>query len=338
MTSERPRTGWEQWRRHQRQKRKLFSWSSSLALSLAVLGLVLWGGFPALLNVGEKGEAIAVKLGSPEGEDLPLSVSALPDPAMHAVLAAQRNSALNTVEETRQTPPDPGPAPAPQVVKKTTQKATPATPTSKPETATTPTPPRPDTKPADQTSDKPVITEKVIRGSEKGNSSELVLKPQGEKISQNAYWPVYLFMPLPAHLEASLLAKIQSTNLDSVDERRSRLLQFYKKGADGLVLTSDPGLPDRPEFWAILESAGYDVANAEYKRGKDLKPVIVTFQLGIPASPTDNPPLGQVHLEQSSVNGPVDDAVLYAFQKSTFANGTGQVAQGRYTYDFSSNK
>ena len=333
-------SAWEKWRIRQRKKRGLISWGSSYALALAVLGLLFWGGFAPLVTVGEKGEALSVKLGTPEGEDLPLLVQALPDPAMQAVLSAQRDSVRNTVEETRTADPDPGPTPVPVAPKKTVApKPSSVKPTvAKTEPAKVPAPATPappvDAKPVD----KPVITEKVIRGSEKGNSSELILKPQGDKISQNAYWPVYLFMPLPTHLDTALLTKVQSTKLYSVDERKALLLQFYSKTADGLVLTSEASLPVRPALWEIIEGAGYDVSNAEYKRGKNLNPVIINFKLGIPKSPIENPELSEVHLDQSSGNGPVDDAVLYAFQKSTFANGTGSVAQGRYTYDFTGKK
>jgi hypothetical protein len=329
---------WEQWRIRQRQKRSLISWGFSAGLSLIALGLLLWGGLPILMTVGEKGQTLAVKLGNPEGEDLPLSVSAVPDPSMQAVLEAQRHSVQNTVEETRAVPPDSGPAPLAAAPRKplppqadSTKAAPAAPPAAKPQP--TQTPPV-----AAKPADVPVVTEKVIRGVERGNSSELVLKPQGEKISQNAYWPVYLFMPLPARLDAGLLAKVQATNLYSADERKSRLLQFYKKTPEGLVLSTDPGLPVRPALWEIIEGAGYDVSNADYKQGKDLKPVVISFQLGVPKTSTDNPALSQVQLEQSSGSAPVDAAVLYAFQKSTFANGTGQVAQGRYTYDFTDKK
>lgn len=333
MTQLRLLSTWEKWRIRQRKRRMWISWGTSVGLMGLALAALLWGGLPALLTVGEKGQALAVKLGNPEGEDLPLSVTALPDPAMQAVLSAQRDTARNTVEETRAST-DIGAVPVPLPKKAVSppadsSKSAPSTPVTKPQ---------PPTPPDAKLPEKPVVTEKVIRGSEKGNSSELVLKPQGEKISQNAYWPVYLFMPLPSRLDGGLLAKVKATNLYSADERKALLLEFYTKTADGLVLSSDPGLPVRPALWEILEAAGYDVENADYKRGKDLKPVVITFQLGIPQTAADNPVLSNVHLDQSSGNGDVDDAVLYAFQKSTFANGTGQVAQGRYTYDFTAKK
>jgi len=319
---------WEHWRARRRRRRHLKAWGGSVLFALALVAILAWGGLPKLFNVGEKGEALLVKLGNPDGEDLPLSVSALPDPSLQAVMTAQRDTALTTVEETRTSPPEPAAEPAPAPAKPQTK--TPVAPT-KPTPTPAPTPSQP------APGDKPVVTEKVIRGNEKGNSSELVLKPQGEKISQNAYWPVYLFLPLPSKLEAGLLARVKATDLYSADERRALLLQFYSRAADGLTLTSDPGLPLRPALWSVLEAAGYDVANADYKR-IPLKPVVITFRIGIPKGLTDNPDLLEVKLEQSSGSKSVDEAVVYAFQKSTFANGTGQVAQGRYTYDFSAKR
>jgi hypothetical protein len=326
---------WEHWRARRRFQRRLKAYGSSVLLAVIVLGLGLWGGFARLLDVGEKGAALSVKLGNPEGEDLPLKVSALPDPSMQAVMNAQRATALTTVEETRPATPDTtaGPAPAPKAKPAPANPASPAP--SKPATAAAQTPPVPPAVPAPA---PPVVTEKVIRGVEKGNSSELILQPQGQKISQNAYWPVYLFMPLPAKLDAALLGRVPASNLYSAEERRAQLLQFYSRGGEGLTLAGDPGLPVRPALWSILEDAGYDVANADYKRNNSLKPVVITFSIGVPKSPTDNPEMLEVTLDQSSGVGAVDEAVLYAFKKSTFANGTGQVAQGRYTYDFTTKK
>ncbi|MEI7652641.1 MAG: hypothetical protein WCJ96_11610, partial [Verrucomicrobiota bacterium] len=225
---------WEHWRSRRRLKRHLKAWGSSLLFAAAVAGLLLWGGFPRIFNVGEKGEALTVKLGNPEGEDLPLAVSALPDPAMQAVMTAQRDTALTTVEETRASVSEPEPSAEPAPAAKPVPKMVPLKPlppksaetpepiplpTAPPTPTPTPTPPA-EVKPAD----KPVVTEKVIRGSEKGNASELILKPQGEKISQNAYWPVYLFMPLPAKLDLGLLARVPGNDLYNAEERRALLL------------------------------------------------------------------------------------------------------------------
>ena len=297
---------WEVWRARRRGRRRLLSWSGSVILAALLVAGLAWGGFQ-VFNVGERGEAVAVKLGNPDGEDLPLSVSAVTDQAMQAVMTAQRDLSKTTAEETRVSVPS---RPAPS--------------------APDPTKPAP--------TDKPAVTEKVIRGSEKGNSSEVILKPQGEKISQNGWTPVYLYMPLPTKLDAGLLARIKGSELFTAEERRDLLLQVYARNDDALTLTSDPGLAVRPALWEILEGAGYDVVNAEYKQGGTLKAVVLSFQLGVPKATNANPELLDVKLEQSSGNGAVDEAVLFAFRKSTFANGTGQQAEGRYTYDFSGKK
>lgn len=320
---------WERWRAGRRLRRSLVSWTGAFGVGAVALALLAWGGFAPVFDVGEKGEALTVKLGNPDGEDLPLSVSSVPDQVLQAVLSAQRTSALSTVEETRVSAPEPEPEPEPAPTPAPSPAPSPApaptqTPAPKPKASTPPVP----------VPDKPAVTEKVIRGVEKGNASELILKPQGEKISQNAYWPVYLFMPLPAQLDSALLGRIRATDLYSIEERKAALLQFYTSGTGGLTLMWQPDLAVRPALWEILEGAGYDVANADYKRAGTLRPVVITFRLGIPAGPGESPSLLDVKLDQSSGSPLVDEAVLFAFRKSSFANGTGQVAQGRYTYDF----
>jgi outer membrane biosynthesis protein TonB len=307
---------WEAWRTQQGRKRRLLAWSVTVGLLAVVLVGMAVAGIK-IFSVGEKGEAVAVKLGNPEGENLPLAVQAVPDPSMQAVLSAQREAA-KAVQETRVVD-DSGTAPAA---------------TSKPAPAKTASPsPAPTSQPAPSAAPKaPAVTEKIIKGDEKGNPYELVLKPQGDKISQNVWTPVWLFMPLPARIDAGLLARIQKNDLYSAQERRDLLRQAYP---DGVTLQNDPGVAARPGLWAILDSAGYPVDDADYKKGKNLQSVVITFELGIPGT-TGNPQLIRVSLDQSSGNKAVDEAVLYAFQRSTFANGTGQTAQGRYTYNFES--
>jgi len=277
------------------------------------------------IEVGEKGESVAVKLGNPDGEDLPLQVSSAPDQVMQAVLSAREAAAATTVEETRSSAPDPEPSAQAVPV----APAKPQRPTAKPAPAVT----RPPTEAA-RPAPSPSVTEKVIRGSEKGNSSELILKPQGDKIGQTLASPPFLYMPLPARLDPALLNRIGADKLYSADERRALLLQFYDKGEGSLTLTQDPGISLRPALWAILEAAGYDLANADYKKGRELRPVVITFRLGVPGGSGSNPELSGVQVAQSSGNPAVDEAVVYAFRQAVFANGTGQVAQGRYTYDF----
>ncbi len=308
---------WESWRAQQGRKRRLVAWSAAVGAVVVVFAVMAIAGI-RIFAVGEKGEAVAVKLGNPEGENLPLAVQAVPDPSMQAVMSAQREASAKAVQETRVVD-DSGTAPAA---------------TSKPAPAKTASPsPAPTSPPAPSAAPKaPAVTEKVIKGDEKGNPYELVLKPQGDKISQNVWTPVWLFMPLPTRIDAGLLARVQKNDLYTVQERRDMLRQAYP---DGTTLQNDPGVASRPGIWAILDAAGYPVDDADYKKGKNLQPVIITFELGIPGT-SGNPQLLRVNLEQSSGNKAVDEAVLYAFQRSTFANGTGQTAQGRYTYNFES--
>lgn len=317
--------GWNLWRSRRWRRRRWLAWASSAAAFALVIGVMAWGGFK-VFNVGEKGEALSVKLGNPDGENLPISVTSAPDQVMQAVLSAQRETAKSRNELTRVSAPEVAPAAAGSV---------PTKPAAPPPAQTAPSP-----------SDAPKApTEKVIRGVEKGNSSELVLKPQGDKISQSSWVPAYLYMPLPSRLETRLLLRVPSTKpqpdgkiLNSAAERQATLLTVYRRQGDVLVLDAQPPLGERPAYWSILEDAGYDLENAEYKTKSQLRTVVVLFKIGTPVANASYGPLSEVRIEQSSGDAGVDESVKFAFELSGFANGTGQVAQGRYTYDFSGKK
>jgi outer membrane biosynthesis protein TonB len=83
----------------------------------------------------------------------------------------------------------------------------------------------------------------------------------------------------------------------------------------------------------MLEDAGYDVKNAEYKAGKHLRSVEILFKVSSPGT-AGMPRLEDVLIESSSGYSDIDAAVLYGFKKAEFSNSGSNSVSGRFTYRF----
>jgi hypothetical protein len=94
-----------------------------------------------------------------------------------------------------------------------------------------------------------------------------------------------------------------------------------------------PDYEHRKSIWIMLEDAGFDVKNADYKKDKVVKPVVVLFKVSAPG-PTGKPSLEAVHIESSSGYSNIDDDVLYGFKKAEFSNSGSTSISGRFTYRF----
>ncbi len=299
---------WDTWREAQYRKRAQISWAISLgALLLAVL--TLWfAGLNHLLRLSDtQGDAIAVKLGSPDGENLPLKVNPLPDPAFVP------EQAVSTESQTMPLP--------------LSQEPTPKTTESK--RISTPTVPKVIPSPS-----KPQQQVRVVKGSETGNSMETIFQGGAGHVGRSLYVPIYLYMPLPTRLTRTLLSKIPDSQdgFETAQQRKDELLAFYSRDGSEWRLRAQPPFDTRPRLWLTLQDAGYNLADAEYKQG-NLSPVTLSFTLSAPHN-GQPPVLLKVTLEHSSGNEDVDAAVLYGFRMSAFANGTGKDAPGLFTYDF----
>ena len=78
-----------------------------------------------------------------------------------------------------------------------------------------------------------------------------------------------------------------------------------------------------------LEQGGYDLSRAEYKQGRLLRPVVLSFSV-VPSTGV----LEEVFLEKSCGYSELDEAVLYGFQASSYFNSTDRKIKGRFTYRF----
>lgn len=153
-------------------------------------------------------------------------------------------------------------------------------------------------------------------------------------VGQSLYVPVYLGMPLPESLPRSIFEAIPdeiippSTVVTSAAARKKAFLMYYEQAGDLMRRKADIPLEVREKLWEMLEDAGYDITQADYKAGRNLNPVVIGFSV------TRDRQLRGVEILQSSGDPVIDEAVLYGFRRSTFWNKSGENIQGRFVYRF----
>lgn len=173
-----------------------------------------------------------------------------------------------------------------------------------------------------------------ITKAEKGNTVETTLGGSSDTVGQSLYVPVYLNMPLPSNISTALFNAIPDEIIPphlviaSAEARKRAFLNYYAKRGDSYMLASQPPLEVREKLWEMLEDAGYNVEQADYKAGRSLNPVVIGFSV------TRDRQLRGVELLQSSGDPDIDAAVLYGFKRASFWNKSGDTIQGRFVYRF----
>jgi hypothetical protein len=262
---------------------------------------------------------IVVRLGSPEGLDVPRpSMEPAPAPA-----APEPEPALQAPESVPAPVPVTKPSPAPAAVK-------PANPTPpKPTPAIAAPVPQPVTPPA------PVPV--VLRGAESGNSYDMTFISGSGVVGRSLYVPIWLFMQVPNEIPGALYDAIpDQPGLPGTSVSRKKVFTTWYKEAGGqwqLKGFRQPDYESRATLWIMLEDAGYDVKNAEYKKDKHLRPVTVLFKVSAPDT-DGKPSLEAVHIESGSGYSTIDEDVLYGFRKAEFSNSGSSSISGRFTYRF----
>jgi len=308
----------DSWLRQQARKRDLVSWVLALAAYLLAFLVLTLLSTMTVEELSDYSGPIIVRLGSPDGLADPPPV---PEPA---VTPAVPQTQSVPVPEPAVAPEPAKPAAVPKPVAAPKPVATPpvdATPT----TATTPPVPA-----------APVPV--VIKGSESGNSYDMSINAGSGRIGRSLYVPIVLFMPLPFDVPAELYTAIPDLAglPGTADNRKAAFAKFYEKKTNGawqLKRLRQPEYDFRPELWTMLEDAGYDVKNAEYKADKHLRSVEILFKVSAPAG-GGTPKLEDVLMESSSGYSDIDAAVLYGFRKAEFSNSGSDSVSGRFTYRF----
>lgn len=173
-----------------------------------------------------------------------------------------------------------------------------------------------------------------IHKAEKGTSSDTTLGGAQGTVGHNLYSPVYFNLPLPLTLPAAVYNAIPdlkvppNTIIYSSEARKKAFGMYYEFDGSAYRLKSDVPLDQRDPLWQILEDAGYNPANADYKTGKNLMPVVIGFSV------TRDNQLKGVEVLQSSGDPEIDKSVVYGFKRASFWNKTGETVPGRFTYRF----
>ncbi|HET7839679.1 MAG TPA: hypothetical protein VFL04_07960, partial [Rectinemataceae bacterium] len=175
----------------------------------------------------------------------------------------------------------------------------------------------------------------TYHGTEMGNAIDTTFGGASGKVGRNLYAPVYMFMPPPQAISDEMYNRIpaQANGYYSAEERKRAFRDYYARTGDTWRLKKTVPLNQRNPLWEILQDAGYDPATADFKAGRQLKPVVLDFVIA-PASPGKRPELVDLQLVSSSGYAEIDEAVMYGFRQATYFNNTGNAISGRFTYGF----
>lgn len=178
----------------------------------------------------------------------------------------------------------------------------------------------------------------ITQGSEEGNAFETTYEATPGLVGRNIWYPIYLYLPLPKVVDKKVFDSIkedrrlaQRPGNRSVESKQAAFLSYYTLRDDEYYLKNPPHPDERPQVWSILEDGGYDLENAEYKDGKSLRPVTLTFTVN--TGERENT-VGDVIISGSSGFPDLDDAVKYGFLKASFYNSSDIAVKGRFTYRF----
>ena len=312
-------------RQRQLDRRRLINaWLLTALLYALVILVAVLLNLRFLKELSDNPGPVNVRMGALDGVDIP---SPPPSPA---------------VEPSPEPSPSAEPSPEPRP---TTSASTQASP--KPSTKPSPKPSsQPTTSPAPDQS--PAVTPllssapsaavqaevKLPKGRDNGNTYDTSFYNVKGSVGRVLGSSVSLYMPLPQQVLGSLHDAIGTGKLNFPSRPRQLEIfeSWYVRNGNNWQLRVDTvPVEQRDQLWAILEGAGYNLSQADY-RYKNLRPVILEFTLG--KSDTGPATVKEVRVIQSSGDGAVDDAVIYGFRRATFANKTSDEIKGRYSYFF----
>jgi len=163
----------------------------------------------------------------------------------------------------------------------------------------------------------------TFRGSEMGSTLATTFGAPSGQVGRNIYVPIYLYMPLPSRIDDSIYRNIQA---------KETFRSYYQASGSQWVLKSQVPLPQRGDFWTMLEAAGYDASTADFRTERKLSPVVLQFAV----SPLINGRVELIDLQllSSSGSSEIDEAAIYGFRQASFFNKTNNAVQGKFEYSF----
>jgi hypothetical protein len=320
------------------QDRKRMSLSFGIALGLYLVGFGIFALFGLFREdvVSDYAGPVIVRLGRADGADVTRPTEADAPPAPAAVAERPTPETLvPPVPEAAVKPPTEAPAIRPTPTTQQTATPRPVQPTAPaqpvPAVVPSPTPEPVPAQPASQT----------LRGSETGNSYDMTIEAISGTAGRSLYEPIWLYMPLPYELPNAIYAAIPDRKglPGTAAQRREQFAKVYElvsgtwRLKKGPLPGSQPVYESRPPIWVMLEDAGYDVENAEYKTANKLREITLLFKVS-PYHPERGVSLQEVLVERSSGISTIDDAVVYAFSKAQFSNSGDKSINGRLNYRF----
>jgi len=326
------------WLKEQDRRRSLLAAGVALGVYIVLFLIILITGLLKPVDYSNISGPVIIRLGRPDGAEAsprPDSPAVPETPAPVAVEPAPLPSPPQAVTPPVQ-PPPPSPQPAPQ-------PTTPAPARSVTTPAPTPAPLTPAvTQPAAAPAPVPVPAapqpRRIASGSEAGNSYDVTVMGGEGTVRASGMIPLYLFMPLPFELPDSLYSAIPDKFglPGTAAERKADFARVYEKTTAGSWRLRGSRQPDynlRIIIWPILEDAKYDLTRAEYKDGKNLRPVEVKFTI-LPNS--QGSALADITLNRSSGYGDIDEAILGGLRHplTKFSNDSENKVSGTYTYRF----
>ena len=311
------------------RRRTLASIGVALLLHLLLVGAYLLYEFFFVEDLTEFSGPVLVKLGEPEGEDIPV----LPDPEIPETVPEEPVDPVPPAPEETVEPSEANPSPVPEQTPSEEGQLTPVDQTERVETSESVE--KPEDAPAAEehpVRPQPEVPEEpqpvIIKGEEGGNSYEYQFAAEEGLVRRSLSAEIYLFMPLPREVSSDIYDRMTGDSYRTGLSRQALFRQSYMNLNGTWVYDSEPFPGDITALWDYLIKAGYDYKNADYKSSGTLRDVVISFTL------SESADLLKAEIQQSSGDLRVDNAVLEGFQVAVFSNASGKEIKGRFTYRF----
>ncbi|MDC7234362.1 MAG: hypothetical protein PQJ58_14105 [Spirochaetales bacterium] len=307
-------------------RRTLISFLAAFLFHILVAGGILLYDLLFVEDLSDYAGPVLVKLGEPEGEDIPVLPEedpaetpepreTVPSPPSDRIDQAQESPAEPLPEPVSDTAELPAPVEEPVP----SEPATPSAASS--DTDAVDSPPEPEPQPV-----KP--EPKIVKGTEGGNSWEERYN-SGGRVGRSLGADISLYMPLPEFVPSDVIDGLQGDSHVVGLSRKDFVLRYYALFNREYKLEAEASSDDRRSLWSYLINAGYNYKEADYKYGGFLEPVILEFTI-----PAGGGEVEDIRISQSSRNPVVDQAVLEGFRNATFYNSEDRPVSGRFTYRF----